>query len=337
MFLTSPSARVAAAMRMVLPTPDARIEEVSHGDAEVVVASARLRARWVVRGWPREIRAAIGRPPQIDVVVAPRMSTGAQRVAREAGVGWVDETGAAEIVSPTLVVARGGAAAPTRPVVSRWTPSVAGVAEALLLGTPATQAAVARATGASTGTAASALRFLASEGLLVAAAARGRDAARRVADSVALLDAYAAAVASLRQRFEIRVGVIWRDPIADAARTCAAWTVEGRDWAATGALAAAALAPYQTEVAPLVIYVEAAAITQLRLAAQAAGLREIDGGRLLLRPFPSAVTARLSALTDSELRCAPWPRVYADLLRTGVRGEDAAEHLRERMMATADG
>jgi hypothetical protein len=29
------------------------------------------------------------------------------------------------------------------------------------------------------------------------------------------------------------------------------------------------------------------------------------------------------------LRVAPWPRVYADLLSLGVRGEEAAEHLRE--------
>jgi len=28
------------------------------------------------------------------------------------------------------------------------------------------------------------------------------------------------------------------------------------------------------------------------------------------------------------MRTAPWPRVYADLRRAGVRGEDAAEHLR---------
>jgi hypothetical protein len=29
------------------------------------------------------------------------------------------------------------------------------------------------------------------------------------------------------------------------------------------------------------------------------------------------------------LRVAPWPRVYVDLQRTGVRGEEAAEHLIE--------
>jgi len=31
------------------------------------------------------------------------------------------------------------------------------------------------------------------------------------------------------------------------------------------------------------------------------------------------------------IRVVPWPRVYADLRLVGVRGEDAAEHLREVM------
>jgi len=29
---------------------------------------------------------------------------------------------------------------------------------------------------------------------------------------------------------------------------------------------------------------------------------------------------------------APWPRVYTDLRQTGVRGEEAAEHLKEVML-----
>ena len=28
----------------------------------------------------------------------------------------------------------------------------------------------------------------------------------------------------------------------------------------------------------------------------------------------------------------PWPRVYADLQHSGVRNEEAAEHLKEQMM-----
>lgn len=66
--------------------------------------------------------------------------------------------------------------------------------------------------------------------------------------------------------------------------------------------------------------------------AYAAGLRAIDGGRLLLRPFPTLVGARLTTnRNDQGFRSMLWPRVYADLRTVGARGEDAAEHLREVM------
>lgn len=40
------------------------------------------------------------------------------------------------------------------------------------------------------------------------------------------------------------------------------------------------------------------------------------------------MTQRLSTPVG-DLRVAPWPRVYADLRVSGVRGEEAAEHLFE--------
>jgi len=74
------------------------------------------------------------------------------------------------------------------------------------------------------------------------------------------------------------------------------------------------------------------AASPARLAtAQTAGLKLIEGGRLELRPFSSPITRRLSAEVSPRLRRVPWPRVYADLRDTGVRGEEAAEHLREVM------
>ncbi|HEX5266482.1 MAG TPA: hypothetical protein VFW24_06900, partial [Acidimicrobiales bacterium] len=62
--------------------------------------------------------------------------------------------------------------------------------------------------------------------------------------------------------------------------------------------------------------------------AMSAGVEPMEGGRLILRPFPTATSRSLS--TDvGGIRVAPWPRVYADLRDIGVRGEEAAEHLRE--------
>jgi hypothetical protein len=57
----------------------------------------------------------------------------------------------------------------------------------------------------------------------------------------------------------------------------------------------------------------------------------MDGGRLVLRPFPTPAGAKLSETIADGFRSVLWPRAYADLRISGVRGEDAAEHLREEM------
>lgn len=148
-----------------------------------------------------------------------------------------------------------------------------------------------------TGSAQDALKFLERDGHLASDAARGPDAVRRIVDPDALLDAYAA----------------------------------GIDWAATSALSASVLAPFQTEIMPMEVYVPARGWSDLRRAAAVAGLKEIDGGRLLLRPYPTPASSTLTDQYPSGFRTMLWPRVYADLRTTGVRGEDAAEHLREEM------
>jgi len=43
------------------------------------------------------------------------------------------------------------------------------------------------------------------------------------------------------------------------------------------------------------------------------------------------VTGRRLATRVDGLMVAPWPRVFADVRTVGVRGEEAAEHLREAM------
>ena len=71
-------------------------------------------------------------------------------------------------------------------------------------------------------------------------------------------------------------------------------------------------------------------IAGLERVAETADLRPIEGGRLTLRPFPTKAT-RLMASKKEGVNVAPWPRVYGDLRLVGVRGEEAAEHLRDRM------
>ena len=76
------------------------------------------------------------------------------------------------------------------------------------------------------------------------------------------------------------------------------------------------------------MYVDANTIAQLDAIARQMDLRPIDGGRLTLRPFPTR-TANLLASSTHGVRVVPWPRLFVDLAGEGVRGEEAAEHLRE--------
>ena len=288
-----------------------------------------ITVKWIGEGGLRQARELIAdRKSLPEVVVARRLSPGARETLSAVGVGWVDETGAAEIALGSLIVSRSGrpSQAPRKP--PRWTPAVLAVAEALLCGGKATVSAVRQTTGLSAGGAANALRSLSDLGLLGASARRGRNSGRSVPDSDRLLDEYATAAAALAPATALTVGVTWRDLEAGLSQTGHRWTETGIVWAATGSLAAMILAPYLTTVTTAEVYVDRETIPALESVAAQAGLRAIEGGRLTLRPFPTVTTKRLVVMQDG-LRLAPWPRVYADLRVIGVRGEEAAEHLRK--------
>jgi hypothetical protein len=324
--------RVEAAVRAILPPgADVQVARVAGPVVELKVNGRRLRARWAGEGWLRQVRAVLadetGKP---DLVVARRMSPGAREALAEAQIGWADESGAAEIALGNLIVSRSGR--PDAPVKkpARWTPAVLAVAEALLCGVNPTVAATEAATGLSTGSCTNALRVLTDLGLLVADMLRGPGSARRIADADQLLDAYASAAVALAPKLSLRVGVTWQDAVTGLTETGRQWDEAGVAWAATGAAAASVVAPFLTTVNTAEVYVDAATVAQLEAVARQVGLRPIDGGRLTLSPFPT-VTTRLLAQDVDGLRVAPWPRFYADLRTTGVRGEEAAEHLREVM------
>jgi hypothetical protein len=300
--------------------------------------AAEFLVRWLPVGWPRQVAEALHDDPRPDILVAPSMSPGARKAARDAGVGWVDESGAADFyyhdAKSGTVIAIQTKGTPSVPLDTRlgWRRATLAVCEALLADAAApTVNSVVAATGISMGSAANALKFLERNGHLASEVARGPDAARRIVDRDQLLDAYAAAAARLRVPNSIKVGVLWRDPIAGVINVGRLWEEAGIDWAATSALSASVLAPFQTEIAPMEVYVPARAWSDLRRAAAVAGLKEIDGGRLLLRPYPTPAGATLTEQYPTGFRTMWWPRVYADLRTTGVRGEDAAEHLREEM------
>ena len=244
----------------------------------------------------------------------------------------MDEAGAAEITADSLVVSCAGQPVQERPA-HRWTNSVLAIAEALLCGTTPTVSATTSATGLSTGSCTNALRFLTSLGLLQASANRGRHSARTVTDPDRLVEAYATAANSKRDGPSLVVGTVGRDPVHELAEIGRRWSKTDTQWAATGLVAASVVAPLLTSVSTTEVYVDATTHAGLEAAARRVDLLPIDFGRLTLRPFPTVTTDRLATTVDG-LRVAPWPRIFVDLQRAGVRGEQAAEHLRQTISAT---
>lgn len=309
-------------------------------DVIVKLDDVEFRVRWLPVGWPQQVAEAMGDDPRPDILVAPAMSPGARKAARDAGVGWVDESGAAFIhyrnasTKTTIRIEKEGI--PPMPLDSRvgWRPATLAVCEALLADVAVpTVSSVVEAAGISTGSAAEALKFLERSGHLRSAEARGPGSGRQIEDRNELLDAYAIAASDpkMRSPIALRVGVLWRHPVADAIDFGQIMARNGISWAATGALSARVLAPLQTEISPMEIYVQGKAPSDLGRIAYAAGLEQIDGGRLVLRPFPTPAGDKLTKEDADGFRSMLWPRVYADLRTTGVRGEDAAEHLRQEM------
>lgn len=321
--------RAQRALLAVLPRA-ARVRVPERDPAgDIVVGGRRLRIGWIGEGNLRDARSLIrARRRRPDVAAARRMSPGAREVLRDAGIGWVDEMGAAEIAVGTILVSRSGQPPKPQGRPARWTPAAMAVAEALLCGTKATVGATQAATGLSTGSCTNALRVLTGFGHLEAESPRGRNSGRRVVDPDRLLLAYAEAVEALREPLSLCVGVAWPDPVEGLISLGMGWQKRDVAWAATRGVAAAVIAPHLTEVGSADVYVEPDTIVGLEALALDSGLRPLAGGRLTLRPFPTVAVNRLAEEVRG-LRVAPWPRVYADLRGTGVRGEEAAEHLYE--------
>ena len=321
--------RVNAAVRAVLPR-SVKVRIGKHDSTvHLTISGMPVEAKWIGEGGLRQVRDLLGdRRTRAGIVVARRMSPGAREALSEAGIGWIDETGAAEIVLDSLIISKSGRPDEPREKPPRWTLSVLAVAEALLCDTKATVAATQETTGLSAGSCTHALGVLTALGLLVSEMRRGRGSARHIANPDELLDAYAVAAAAMAPATSVTVGVTWRDMVAGITESGRRWEKEGVDWAATGALAASLIAPYLSSVTTGDVYLDAKTIAGLEAVAAEANLRPIIGGRLTLRPFPTATAQRLASET-SGVRVVPWPRVYADLRTIGVRGEEAAEHLRE--------
>ncbi len=261
----SGAGRAEKALRAVLPASTDLVALPSHRWMTYVkVAGRRLRLAWGGEGWLRDIEAVVGDSKEKpDIVAARRMSAGASVVLDAAGIGWVDELGNADIAIGSILVSRTGPIETPSPRDPRWTLSVVAVTEALLLRTPATVSEMQQATQLSTGSCTNALRTLTDLSLLRANASRGRGSARRVVDPDALLNAYAEAAPKLNPTERITVGVTWREAISGTRDLGQQFDDLGINWAATGSVAAALIAPLLTNVTTATIYVNETTIPAL--------------------------------------------------------------------------
>ncbi len=322
---------IATALGLVAPF-SFELESSPRGGWDVRIADAIFHVRWVRFGWLPEIRDVLAEDPDVTLVVGPTISAGAREELARHGAGWVESrTGAARFAGGNVVVTTGPQFEAVVPRRSSWTPAALATCEALLEGTAPTVQAVSEATGMATGTASMSLSWLTQQGYLEASAARGPASGRRLTDPRRLLEAYSEAAQLQVPAEQLRVGVLWRDPVHALQTAGIALDHAGVRWAATGDLAAAVLAPFATSVTSWRAFIDADSRAELVAAARLLGAEPAAGGRLTLELPPTRWTVGLGGSVGG-LRCAPWPRVFVDLRGSGVRGEDVAEHLAEQYL-----
>lgn len=315
--------------------------EVTVGDRKdetwpVVVSglkpSPRFRAIWVRRGWPADVRRAIDDAPEATLVAAPAFSPGAREMLADRALNWADETGGARIQAPGLIVRLDGE--PISEPRSRelsWSPVAVRAAEAALTVAPEqiTTAWLSEHARCSVPRASGILQQWDAQGWTTKSGpARGRGASRAINDSDALLDAWTAHLNAkpLDRWFAHTTN---RDLLDVQARVTKASTSLTFAW--TGWSAAAELAPFMTQLPVLHLRVdEAHTRRDIEPALRDAGLTITDdAGRVEL--WRTDAGAFLYAAPSERGPLCSWPRVYADLVRIGGRGVDAAEHLRDAM------
>ena len=283
--------RSKAAISAVLPrTAEIRCLRQDGHLVEIDLNGEIIQVLWLGEGRLKQARELIAKQGKYSgIVVARHMPLATRELLSDAGIGWVDETGAAEIVRKSLIISKSGQSpkTPTSRKQHRWPPSVLATAEALLSGVKATVNSVQEATGLSTGSSTNALRILNELGLLHASARHGRNSGRKITNPDDLLAEYTAAVATVVPTITIRVGVTWQDPIVGLDTIGRQWKKVGVSWAATGTAAATLIAPYLTTSTTADVYVDAKTIAGLESAAKKANLKPMEGGRLTMRPFPT--------------------------------------------------
>src|SRR6266849_1108171 len=113
--------RAESALRAVLPWSVKVRRERRDNAPDLLINGLPIEVKWVGKGWLRDVQHIVAtRRNRPDVVAARHMSPGAREVLSKAGIGWVDETGAAEIVLGPIVISPSGTLETVHEDLSRW-------------------------------------------------------------------------------------------------------------------------------------------------------------------------------------------------------------------------
>lgn len=338
--------RLRRILQTLMPRVDVSDEEVLLDGTialrlNIASEPTQLRVQWIGNGWPQDVRATLadlaigeGDPwPRDLVLVGKRLSSGSIELLEGLNGNWADEAGNAEILAPGVLVSRRGDRPRAVERTLAWSGSALDVAELLLsrqwpdgFGT----SELAHWTGWSAPRISQLLSTFDRRGWTVKQGpARGRGSRRELVDPGGLLEKWSSGILEgedlvVREasRTIADTGEFLRDDLAPALNQSLSWALGG--WAASEELA-----PYLTTGPTLQIYVHEDDLWEpLDEALLAAGLKEVnEGGRVQFKRATSSMLER--GTSTGSLPVISAPRVYADLLRLGPRGEEAAEHLKE--------
>lgn len=314
------------------PQPTLRGDVIIRAGEVAVVVELKARRLTNAAGAQQVIAHARELPANTHlVVVAQSITEEAREQLTQAGVGFIDATGAIRLNLPGLVVWRDGQrpGVPARTTTQLITLSgKAGVAAQALLREPARPWSVhdlADHANVSVGLVHRLFIRLESEGLLQAEG-RGPRKTRRVTTPTALLDLWAEEMRDRDVR-QLRAYRLARDAGALAATVSKALTDTNIDHAVTGAAAAARLAPFVTAIPIIEVWVPE--LNDLQLVATAARAPEVAEGHNLIFRSARADIPLTFRKRDKNVWIADTLRVYLDLRADPRRGREQAARLRE--------
>jgi len=342
---------VEALVRALEGVPAHAARVVASDDGDVVVQhgsqTTALHPIWVGEGFPRDVSNHVRRHDPTDarlIYVAREFSPGALDILTGARLSWADQTGRMSVTAPGLFIERvvdnPTPRAPRKARTMSWSPGAKVLAEVILSEVSGAWRAgetrrlprvkdLAEQAGITSGYVSRVLaQFDARRWTSKVGGAHGPTSGRLIVDPGRMLDAWAQARTDDDSR--VLAHTLTTDPRELVEQQLATTWPEGR-WMVTGWTGLEERAPWATSTTRTDLYLDETLFGD-RLALngllEAADLMEVASGeRVTVRPAPTA--ALRLAMREGSVPVASDVRLYADLLSSGgVRGADAAEHLR---------